>query len=767
MLATAAGLAILLICSAGLGHGLLRVCGREEWSPTSGAVGLAAMILLTALATRLPGHATTAAGVVGLVALATVAGAFAAWRRRPRPRPDRGALVAGAVAFAASCTPFAVNWRIGLPGMSANDDPARHLLAIAHLRSDGSAPDFVLGMGYPQGPHALVAALGRLTGAADDHALTALVMVVPILTALAALSAWEHRAQAGGRAVLAAVLTALAYLPAAWLVQSAFKETLVALFVLAFALELRALARGTTSPAPLAAVPLAVLAAGCVATYSFFGLAWPAATFAAWGLAELTVRAGGTPGRALAVAAGARRVALPALGVLLLLLLVDGPAILALFESVGLSPAASGAITETNLGYVLGQLSPLEALGVWPSGDYRLAPASALATWGAGLVSVAATVYALAWWLRRRDFALPAAVVSAALAYLVVRPGESPYVSAKALVILGVVVAILCLRALLDAGRPAVPLGRRVVTVLAAAFVLGAAGSSVLALRNSQVGTRAHAQELAEIAGHARGRPLLLLTNDEYAYWRLFGAEVTQPGGRVPLRPEKAPREGEPWDFDSVAPESLDAFAFVVTSRVAYASAPPSNFEPALQTDSYVLWRRTGPSPPRRTLAEGAAPGALLDCTGAPGRELAGTEAKAAVIPAPVEAALPATLPAGEEATATLALSPGRWQLALQYRSPRPLPLEAPGLKMSLPSNLDRIGPLWPAATITVAGRPGGAPQPVTVRISMPAEPLPGLRRRVARLGRLAAAAARPSPRHMPMRRACGRYVDWFAPAAG
>ena len=67
---------------------------------------------------------------------------------------------------------------------------------------------------------------------------------------------------------LAAVLVALPYLAAAYLAQEAFKEPIMALFVLTFALLL-AKAENWRD-----AIPLGVLAAGVTYVYSFPGLAW-------------------------------------------------------------------------------------------------------------------------------------------------------------------------------------------------------------------------------------------------------------------------------------------------------------------------------------------------------------------------------------------------------------------------------------------------------------------------------------------------------------
>ena len=78
------------------------------------------------------------------------------------------------------------------------------------------------------------------------------------------------------RAVIVAVLTAVAYLAASYLAQGAFKELFEAAFLLGFALWLRDLSgdRDRAGGGLLALLPGAVIAAGALYVYSWPGLAW-------------------------------------------------------------------------------------------------------------------------------------------------------------------------------------------------------------------------------------------------------------------------------------------------------------------------------------------------------------------------------------------------------------------------------------------------------------------------------------------------------------
>src|SRR5262249_38723183 len=127
-----------------------------------------------------------------------------------------------------------------------------------------------------------------------------------------------------------------------------------------------------------------------------------------------------------------------------------------------------------------------------------------------------------------------------------------------------------------------------------------------------------------------------------------------------------------PLDFDSVTPEALDRFRWVLTTAGAYRSQPPPNLKLVERTDSYELWKRTGPTPlDRRVLGEKGRPGRLVRCEesgGTPG-SLPGASSVYVMRPPPVigrpESWAPTDQPsAGESISRTLPLPPGRWLLS-------------------------------------------------------------------------------------------------------
>ena len=279
-------------------------------------------------------------------------------RRGPVPRP---AAPPWPRLFAA--IPFIAAGHVGILGVGlVNDDMASHLL-LADWIHEGFRPEPVLvDQGYPLGPHALVAGLGDLLGARSIDVFAGLTLAIPALTALVAFAALDGLRT--GRRVGAAALVALPYMAAAYLAQEAFKEPIIALFLLAFALLLPAV-RGWRD-----AIPLGVLAAGTVYVYSFPGLAWLAGVAVVWGAIEL-VRGAAARGRsAWPIAAASRPCVLAAPGA--------RPISTGCATSSTSAPWIPTAPTRAGSATCRGQLSPLEALGIWPTSEFRLSAAREL-----------------------------------------------------------------------------------------------------------------------------------------------------------------------------------------------------------------------------------------------------------------------------------------------------------------------------------------------------------------------------------------------------
>jgi hypothetical protein len=690
-----------------------------------------------------------------------------------------------------------------------------------------------------------------------------------VITALVAFEALD-----GMRPVpriVAGALVALPYLAAAYLAQEAFKEPIEALFLLSFALLLP---RATGARR---AVPLGVIAAGAVYVYSFPGLFWLAGTAGIWLLAlwwrrrvpdrkpAANVRDITMPGHS-GVASGRHSTAplLAAAAAMAAVLLILAAADLGRIVDFGDFRAFKSATIGGGLGNLRHQVSPLEALGIWPASDFRLSASDAsgpTAVFYVGAaVAAAALAVALPRWIRRHGAAVPAAVAAAIVIYLGARLFGTVYTSAKALAIAAPLVTLISLGGLLEReregagdraggeagagvwrrgrrgagdgaggeadealrerGRGGVgvrageasagfdgvsrlaparasrighrcPLLRR---LLALALVVGMVLSSFLVLRQAPVAPTDHADQLAELRPLVEGHDVLFLGRDNFVAYELRGARpftavrnYYDPNYVKPdLRLEDVFQK---FDFDSVTAETLDRFPFVITTRAAYASGPPPAFQALRETRDFVLWKRAGPAGPRRTLAEGGSPGAVLDCRSREAQRLLRAGGSATVFSAtPVVGGRwspSASLDSGSPASQTLALPAGRWDISIQYDATRPLHVAAPGLEATLPANLDYRGsvPYYPAGQITV--RRGGAVR-FTVGVERP--PLAGRllgTKSQAHLGAIAATRSGRGPRsaaqrssataggpaasipgeaerQTPLSRSCGHYVDWY-----
>ncbi len=522
MLGAYASFAVIFLAAALVGQAIVVACGRAEVSRLAPAIGLAALCPLAWWTVRLPGE-----GVAALVALALAAaisgfylrGRFTGWRSEvARDLP----LALAALALAS--LPFLVEGRFGILGTGLNPDMSQHLFAADRLAAAGS--ERLIAEGYPLGPHSIAVAVAEL-GPGLVAAFNGLIAAVAVAACLVPLALADRLGRGWRPAV--ALCVGFAYLVAAYYVQGAFKETLQALFVLAFAVGLAELARvpapGARRPASLLAVPLAVLAVGTVYVYSFPGLAWLMGTLAVWGAVELGRLA---LGDSLAAAGAALRAALPALlGAGLAFALAIAPELTRMAEFASFEtfdPDGAG------LGNLFDRLSPLEALGIWPSGDFRVEPgdgfAPALLFYVGAAAAGAALVYGLVRSMRHGRRALPAALAAALALWLYALVAGTPYQEAKALVLAAPLVAVVWMRAVAFAAAP----------VLAAALLAAAGGSSLLALANGPVGPAAYSPELAELRTELGGglrvvvsAPAELLDEQhglDYLLWELRGNRV-------------------------------------------------------------------------------------------------------------------------------------------------------------------------------------------------------------------------------------------------
>ncbi len=599
-------LAVVAVCvsSLAIGQAALALCGARRWSWLAPTVGLALVCALCWATVRMPGHGVISALVV--LVLTIVAAIYLRGRIEGGGEALRTGFPVAIGALLAASLPFAVEGHFGILGTGFNPDMSQHLLATDRLAHGVGSP--LLHQGYPLGPHSIVVALNKGLGIDIVQGFAGLTVAAAVIAPLTALAAFSD--QPRWRRTAAALLVGLPYLVASYFAQGAFKEVIQALFVLAFVLALRESTR-TWRTLPLRYVPAAIIAIGSVYTYSFPGLIWLGAIGIIWAATELALQRFSTGGAGTGGSVQARRP---------LFRPTDsasnasspgekpstwtdppvpetGPAatramsLAVLMLAIGTLPELGRMIDfhsfETfdpngpGLGNLFGQISPFTALGIWPSGDFRLAPGNgavpAFAYFAGAAFAALLFVYGLIVCWRRRETTVLAGIAAVALIYLGARVGGTPYTSAKALE----VAAPLATLAIL------LPLSRRPVALL---YLAAAGVCSLLALANAPVGPTSYSPALTGLRPLLAGGSTLVLApdslladeqGDRYIAWELRG-------GRVCIEPASA-AGGSP-------PTGVRFFVTSGTSR-----APFSRLSFRRQAGPYMVWERRGaiggPSP--------------------------------------------------------------------------------------------------------------------------------------------------------------------------
>lgn len=578
MIGTYAAALFVVVAALAIGQAVITLCGRRRWSWASGPVGLAILCAVCWATVRLPGHGQVSAIVVlALLAASAVylQGRGAGWREAL----GEGWPVTVLAAFGASL-PFIVEGHFGILGTSFNPDMSQHLLAADQLAHGHSGQ--LIRQGYPLGPHSIVVALNKGLDIGLVKGFSGLSVAIAVLAPLTALGAFRELRPLPRTA--AALVVGLAYVVASYFAQGAFKETIEAFMLLGFVLALREAWREPVE-SRLRFVPCALIAMGTVYVYSFPGLLWLVGTVVVWAGAELVVGWFRDRDRVRAVAADLAKPAGIAVLALVVLVAPEIGRMIDFHKFETFDPNGPG------LGNLFGQISPFEALGIWPSGDFRLAPGdgavpAAAYYLGAAFATVLLIYGIWACW-RRRETVVLSGLFVAAVAYLAARVGGTAYTAAKAIEI----AAPLCaLTILLPLTREAAwslsgPMRRKVSTAACVVF-LGAAGlCSALALANAPVGPSSYASALTRLRPLVEDGSTVILASPEfleddhgtnYIAWELRGGRVC-----IETREEA---EGEP-------PKGVR----YVVSEGSRHQPPFKGLRLRKVASPYVLWEVKGP----------------------------------------------------------------------------------------------------------------------------------------------------------------------------
>ena len=382
------------------------------------------------------------------------------------------------------------------------------------------------------------------------------------------------------------------------------------MFLIAFALGLREIERNPDGRIAIL-IGLALITAAMVPVYSLPGVGWLAITAGLWILAQLLrIRSEGGMADVRAIVRRSLPILIPAAIVLVIVFLTQLPKVIDFINS-----GSVGDVTHTNskLRYVV---SPLETLGIWPSGSWLLGTHDVAHFWLYGLIGLAALGFGLFWWIGRRDYAVPAAVLSGILIYLFTKYPQDGglYILAKAVVVPGIGG---------DAARRhgAALAGRR----LAEADLRRrlhrrwrrTPRSSPCATRwwRRTTASRSSPSSRARVAGQR----VLALTSDRFTDYGLRTRRGLQPG--IQLRdPGPLGGDQEPAAADRLRLGARRACSTSSRTRSPpapiYQSQAPPGWTLVKSTPSYRLWKRTGTTPPIAILYEEARPGRVFAATG-------------------------------------------------------------------------------------------------------------------------------------------------------
>ena len=755
-----------------IGRAVTMATGRERWTGLEPAVGLAVLMTVEGLLARLPSPKVTT--VVGLIIV--VLASLWVLRKPGRDWPkSAGFWISTAIAVVIVSIPFFISGHWGLLGMGYNNDLGLHLAWAEWIRSGfGTEPT----TGYPLGPHALSAALSHLPGVELGPAFVGQVMAIAVLTVMTAFSAVSSLTS--WRRVIAACLVGIPYLIASYYAQAAFKELAAALFLLAFTM---ALPQVTPLPAGSRAKlnalkPLILLLLGIIFTYSFPGLAWPFAVAIAWCLADPGIRSKLRPASLWQLL----KKPLVAIGAVVTLGII---AVLA-FGPLGFGDSFSEVAGSNTFGPV----SAVEAFGVWLTPDYRLGGFDHTPLPGLmGAISIAAMVVALLWWRKQPRSVWPFAFFACVALYVVSLPFVGDYSLAKALTIASPIVMLVILVALLNGPTGGWKASQGVESagwvMLTAVFVVLAAASSLVVLRDAAVSPPGHAAELTAFRKYIDGKSVLYADQDRFAPYYLSGADVGFPLTEFPddrvIQNDKKPfqnRYGQSIiDWDSFDPETFQNFPYVVTTRAGWQSRTPPFYEEIAHTNSFALWRRTGPAFGRPIMPENLMPAKQVNCQNEGGKyyttQVDGTAFafRKTVIGRRNQWLPGSDLAPGDAATMTLDLAKGKWKVSVEYFSPNGIRLTADtgDYGRNIPAALDgqrlsnlessSYGQYWPAGIIDVK-KPG--PVAFTAKAKDPTllQKISGYSRK-ARMGRLVVTQVGGREK-IPLSKACGHWVDFF-----
>jgi hypothetical protein len=259
---------------------------------------------------------------------------------------------------------------------------------------------------------------------------------------------------------------------------------------------------------------------------------------------------------------------------------------------------ASTIASTGNPGNLHSPLRPIQALGIWLRGSYKLAPAGFDLVLTYALISLAllAALLGVARLIVARRHALGAWIALMLVAWLVIESTVTTWVGAKTLMLTSPVVLLLVwggVAALRSAPRRW--LSRLAAPALALLLTAGVLASDAMQYHSSNLAPTARYRELASLDSRLAGRgPALFTDFDEYSLYELRDLDLAGPDFAFPppALAAAAGGYGQPVDLDRVSPAALLGYPLIITRRDPMASRPPAAYRMLWQGAYYEVWAR-------------------------------------------------------------------------------------------------------------------------------------------------------------------------------
>jgi hypothetical protein len=574
---------VLLLLSAGCGLLVDEVAGTRLPAPLLLPVGMSAIVAVSSVVVIVPGAATVATPLVAALAAA----GLVLSRRRDL---DTWPFLAAAGVFLVYGAPVLVSGAATFAGYIKLDDTATFLAitdrVMEHGRSlAGLGPSTYeatlsvnLAHGYPLGSLLPLGVGGKLVWTDVAWLYQPWLSLCAALLALALYELCSPVIRRRWARALVAFVGAQPALLFGYAMWGGVKE-LAAAALLATAAALVGRLRG-----PLAArslVPLAVVCAALIDTLSAGGVIWLLPLLVP--LVPAAKRAGS------AVVVGAATALLLAVPALVTLTDFLRGANRATFES------------GSELGNLVRPLRPLQVVGVWPSGDFRLDPSHRAATALLLALGVGAVCAGARAAIERRAIGLLAGLASALTGGVLFVVFGAPWIGGKALAIASPIVLTCALVGCASIASLSGPMRRATLvagSAGAAALALGVGWSNALAYHDVDLAPRAQLAELEQIGERFGGQgPALMTEYQPYGvrhFLRRLDAEGASELRRRPvfLRGGRVAAKSEYVDVDQIQLRSLLAYRTLVLRRSPTVSRPPSPYRLVWSGRWYDVWEQ-------------------------------------------------------------------------------------------------------------------------------------------------------------------------------